>query len=45
MWKTHVFQKALGPMLQQIHAEYEALEEEVLPLIQCFSPDSAHFLS
>jgi hypothetical protein len=23
MWKTHVFRKALGPMLQQIHAEYE----------------------
>jgi hypothetical protein len=31
MWKTHVFRKALGPMLQQIHAEYEAPEEEVLP--------------
>jgi hypothetical protein len=29
MWKTHVFRRALGPMLQQIHAEYEALEEEV----------------
>ncbi|XP_025824968.1 uncharacterized protein LOC112900357 isoform X2 [Panicum hallii] len=28
MWKTHVFRKALGPMLQQIHAEYEASEEE-----------------
>jgi hypothetical protein len=33
MWKTHVFQKALGPMLQQIHAEYEAPDEEVLPSI------------
>jgi hypothetical protein len=31
MWKTHVFQKALGPVLQQIDAEYEAPEEEVLP--------------
>jgi hypothetical protein len=31
MWKTHVFQRALGPMLQQIHAEYEIPEEEVLP--------------
>jgi hypothetical protein len=41
MWKTHVFQKAPGPMLQQIHTEYEALEEEVLPSIQYFSPDSA----
>jgi hypothetical protein len=29
MWKTHVFRKALGPMLQQIHAEYEIPEEEV----------------
>jgi hypothetical protein len=34
MWKTHVFWKALGPMLQQIHAEYEAPEEEVLPSVQ-----------
>jgi hypothetical protein len=33
MWKTHVFRKALGLMLQQIHAEYEAPEEEVLPSI------------
>jgi hypothetical protein len=24
------FRKALGPMLQQIHAEYEVPEEEVL---------------
>jgi hypothetical protein len=31
MWKTHVFRRALGPMLQQIHAEYEVPEEEVLP--------------
>jgi hypothetical protein len=31
MWKTHVFRKALGPMLQQIHAEYEVPEEEVSP--------------
>jgi hypothetical protein len=30
MWKTHVFWRALGPMLQQIHAEYEVPEEEVL---------------
>jgi hypothetical protein len=44
MWKTHVFRKALGPMLQQLHAEYEAPEEEVLPLIQYFLRDSAHFL-
>jgi hypothetical protein len=33
MWKTYVFQKALGPMLQQINAEYEAPEEEVSPSI------------
>jgi hypothetical protein len=31
MWKTHVFRRALGPMLQQIHAEYEIPEGEVLP--------------
>jgi hypothetical protein len=31
MWKTHVFQRALGLMLQQIRAEYEVPEEEVLP--------------
>jgi hypothetical protein len=41
MWKTHVFLKALGLMLQQIHTEYEAPEEEVLPSIQCFNPDFA----
>jgi hypothetical protein len=45
MWKTHVFRKALGTILQQIHVEYEAPEEEVLPLIPCFLPDSAHFLT
>jgi hypothetical protein len=33
IWKTHVFRKALGPMLQQIDAEYEAPEEEVLPSV------------
>jgi hypothetical protein len=31
MWKDHIFQKALGPMLQQIDAEYEASEGEVFP--------------
>jgi hypothetical protein len=31
MWKTHIFQKALGPVLQQINAEYEASEGEVFP--------------
>jgi hypothetical protein len=36
MWKTHVFWKALGPMLQQIDAEYEAPEKEVLPSVQYF---------
>jgi hypothetical protein len=32
MWKDHIFQKALGPMLQQIDAEYEASEGEVFSL-------------
>jgi hypothetical protein len=36
MWKTYVFRKALGPMLQQIDAEYEAPKEEVLPSVQYF---------
>jgi hypothetical protein len=31
MWKDHIFQKTLGPMLQQIDAEYEASEGEVFP--------------
>jgi hypothetical protein len=31
MWKAHIFQKALGPVLQQIDAEYEASEGEVFP--------------
>jgi hypothetical protein len=37
MWKTYVFQKALGPMQQQIHAEYEVPEEEVSPSAHCSS--------
>jgi hypothetical protein len=32
MWKDHIFRKALGPVLRQIKAEYEAYEGEVLPL-------------
>jgi hypothetical protein len=31
MWKAHIFRKALGPVLQQIDAEYEASEAEVFP--------------
>jgi hypothetical protein len=31
MWKDHIFRKALGLMLQQIDAEYEASEGEVFP--------------
>jgi hypothetical protein len=31
MWKDHIFWKALGPVLQQINAEYEASEGEVFP--------------
>jgi hypothetical protein len=30
MWKSHVFRRALGLMLQQIHTEYEVPKEEVL---------------
>jgi hypothetical protein len=37
MWKTHVFRRALGPMLQQIHSKYEIPDGEVLLLIQCLS--------
>jgi hypothetical protein len=51
LWKTHVFRKALGPMLQQIDAEYEAPEGQVLPTVEYFlltplSPfsDSIHFV-
>jgi hypothetical protein len=32
MWKDHIFWKALGPMPQQIGAEYEASEREVFSL-------------
>jgi hypothetical protein len=31
MWKAHIFRKALGPLLQQIDAEYEASEGGVFP--------------
>jgi hypothetical protein len=31
MWKDHILQKDLGPMLQQIDAEYEASKGEVFP--------------
>jgi hypothetical protein len=31
MWKDHIFLKALGRMLQQNDAEYEASEGEVFP--------------
>jgi hypothetical protein len=51
LWKTHVFWKVLGPMLQQIDAEYEAPEGEVLPTVEYFllTPhrpfsNSIHFL-
>jgi hypothetical protein len=36
MWKTHIFWRALGPMLQQIHTEYEIAEGEVLLFAHCF---------
>jgi hypothetical protein len=32
MWKDHIFWKALGLMVQQIDAEYEASEGEVFSL-------------
>jgi hypothetical protein len=32
MWKDHIFQKALGPMLQQINAKYEVSEGEIFSL-------------
>jgi hypothetical protein len=32
MWKDHIFWKALGPMLQQIDAEYEASKGEEFSL-------------
>jgi hypothetical protein len=31
MWKAHIFWKALGPVLQQINAKYEASGGEVFP--------------
>jgi hypothetical protein len=31
MWKDHIFQNALGSVMQQIDAEYEASEGEVIP--------------
>jgi hypothetical protein len=33
MWKTQVFRRALGLMLQQIHPEYDIPAGEVPPLI------------
>jgi hypothetical protein len=52
MWKDHIFRKALGPMLQQIDAEYEASQGEVFSLrtlhvlkfnlsLNCLSPFAA----
>ena len=32
MWKTHIFRKALGPLLQQIDPKYMIPEEEVINL-------------
>jgi hypothetical protein len=31
MWKDHIFRKVLGPVLQQINAEYKASEGDVFP--------------
>jgi hypothetical protein len=38
MWMAHIFQKALGPVLQQIDAEYEASDGEV------FQSGTLHYL-
>ena len=32
MWKTHAFRRALGPLLQQLDADYNIPAEQVLPL-------------
>jgi len=40
MWKTHVFRKALGPLLQQIDPESMIPEEEVLNLCTILSEPS-----
>jgi hypothetical protein len=45
LWKTHVFRKALRPMLQQIDAEYEAPEGEVLPIVEYFFLTPLHSFS
>ena len=36
MWKTHIFRRALGPLLQQIDPEYVIPEEVVLNLYTLF---------
>jgi hypothetical protein len=36
MWKTHVFRRALGPMLQQMHTKYEIPEGEVFDFTKSF---------
>jgi len=44
MWKTHIFRKALSPLLQQIDPEYVSSEEEVLNLYMHLSESSIfHF--
>jgi len=45
MWKTHVFRKALGPLLQQIDPEYVIPDEEVLNLHIILSEPSTALLS
>jgi hypothetical protein len=40
MWKTHAFRRALGPLLEQLDAEYDIPEEQVLLLANFL--DAAH---
>jgi hypothetical protein len=35
MWKTHVFRRALGPLLKQLDADYDIPAEQV-PLLAIF---------
>jgi hypothetical protein len=40
MWKTHAFRRALGPLLEQLDAEYKIPAEQVPPLVNLL--DAAH---
>jgi hypothetical protein len=38
MWKAHIFQKALGSVLQQIDAKYKASKGEIFPPGTMYDP-------